>query len=59
MASGQRALDALAPLATADGVTAHSGPFPLAYLQITANGLVTRVVVQGRDARRSPWTGRR
>jgi putative ABC transport system permease protein len=46
---GQAALDALAPIATADGVAAHSGPFPNAYLQITAHGKTTRVLAQGRD----------
>lgn len=46
---GQEALDALAPIATDESVVARSGPFPNAYLQVTARGKTTRAVVQGRD----------
>ena len=48
-ATGPEALAALAPLATAPGVTAHSGPYPLAYLMLTAHGKTVHAVVQGRD----------
>jgi putative ABC transport system permease protein len=48
--TGPDALAALAPLATAPGVTAHSGPFPLAYLTLTARDVTVNVVVEGRDA---------
>ncbi|MEU2610213.1 FtsX-like permease family protein [Micromonospora sp. NPDC007271] len=48
-ATGPEALAALAPLATAPGVTAHSGPYPIAYLMLTASGKTVPAVVQGRD----------
>src|SRR5205085_2718738 len=48
-ATGSAALAALAPLPTAAGVAAHSGPFPVAYLALTARGTTVRVVVEGRD----------
>ncbi|MFG2099325.1 FtsX-like permease family protein [Micromonospora echinaurantiaca] len=48
-ATGQDALAALAPLAAAPGVTAHSGPYPMAYLMLTARGKTVPAVVQGRD----------
>ncbi|MFR9776614.1 FtsX-like permease family protein [Micromonospora sp. MS34] len=48
-ATGQEALAALAPLATAPGVTAHSGPYPMGYLVMTAHGKTVPAVVQGRD----------
>ncbi|MEV5691634.1 ABC transporter permease [Micromonospora globbae] len=48
-ATGRQALAALAPLATAPGVTAHSGPYPMAYLMLTARGKTVQAVVQGRD----------
>ncbi|WP_432902548.1 ABC transporter permease [Micromonospora matsumotoense] len=48
-ATGPAALAALAPLTTAPGVTAHGGPFPVAYLALTAHGTTVRVVVEGRD----------
>ncbi|MFF0823521.1 FtsX-like permease family protein [Micromonospora haikouensis] len=48
-ASGPAALAALAPLATAPGVTAHSGPYPIGYLMLTARGRTVQAVVQGRD----------
>ncbi|MFE9658129.1 FtsX-like permease family protein [Micromonospora sp. NPDC006431] len=48
-ATGPEALAALAPLATAPGVTAHSGPYPMAYLMLTARGTTVPAVVQGRD----------
>ncbi|MEU4337158.1 FtsX-like permease family protein [Micromonospora lupini] len=47
--TGPQALDALAPLATLPGVTEHSGPFPLAFLALTARDTTVRVVVEGRD----------
>lgn len=44
----------LAPLAAAAGitpgsVTAHSGPFPVAFLMLTADGKTVHAVVEGRD----------
>ncbi|MFC6022040.1 FtsX-like permease family protein [Plantactinospora solaniradicis] len=48
-ATGPEALAALAPLATAPGVTAHSGPYPIAYLMLSARGKTVQAVVQGRD----------
>ncbi|MEU8263317.1 FtsX-like permease family protein [Micromonospora sp. NPDC048999] len=48
-ATGPEALAALAPLATAPGVTAYSGPYPMAYLTLTAHGKTVPAVVQGRD----------
>ncbi|MEE6260202.1 FtsX-like permease family protein [Plantactinospora sonchi] len=48
-AAGPRALAALAPLTTAPGVTAHSGPYPIGYLMLTARGKTVQAVVQGRD----------
>ncbi|GIG87894.1 FtsX-like permease family protein [Plantactinospora endophytica] len=49
-ATGQAALDELAPLTTRAGVTDHSGPFPIAYLTMTAGGISAHAVVQGREA---------
>jgi putative ABC transport system permease protein len=49
-ATGSTALAALAPLATAPGVTGHSGPYPVAYLMLTAHGTIVHAVVEGRDA---------
>ncbi|MGC1215554.1 MAG: FtsX-like permease family protein [Micromonospora sp.] len=49
-ATGQAALDELASLTTAAGVTDHSGPFPIAYLTMTARGKSAHAVVEGRDA---------
>ncbi|MBM7489315.1 putative ABC transport system permease protein [Micromonospora luteifusca] len=48
-ATGQAALDELASLATAAGVTDHSGPFPIAYLTMTAHGKSAHAVIEGRD----------
>ncbi|MEV0158000.1 FtsX-like permease family protein [Micromonospora sp. NPDC050686] len=48
-ATGPEALAALAPLATAPGVTAHSGPYPMGYLMLTVRGTTVPAVVQGRD----------
>ncbi|MFD2768031.1 ABC transporter permease [Micromonospora eburnea] len=48
-ATGPEALAALAPLATAPGVTAYSGPYPIGYLMLTAQGKTVQAVVQGRD----------
>ncbi|MFC0504778.1 ABC transporter permease [Micromonospora costi] len=47
--TGPDALAALAPLPTAPGVTAHSGPYPIAFLMLTAHGKTVQAVVQGRD----------
>ncbi|MGS2617662.1 hypothetical protein ACVCAH_24525 [Micromonospora sp. LZ34] len=41
-ATGQAALDELASLTTAAGVTDHSGPFPVAYLTMTAREVRAR-----------------
>ncbi|MEH1165486.1 FtsX-like permease family protein [Micromonospora sp. CPCC 205539] len=46
---GPHSLDALAPLTTLPGVTNHSGPYPLAFLALTAGDTTARVVVEGRD----------
>lgn len=48
-ATGPQALAALAPLTTAPGVTGHSGPYPVAYLMLTAHGETVHAVVEGRD----------
>ncbi|MFI5485032.1 MULTISPECIES: FtsX-like permease family protein [Micromonospora] len=48
--TGQAAVDELASLTTAAGVTDHSGPFPIAYLTMTAGGTSAHTVVEGRDA---------
>ncbi|MFY1689191.1 FtsX-like permease family protein [Plantactinospora sp. WMMB782] len=48
-ATGQAALDELAPLTSAAGVTGHSGPFPVAYLTMTVGGTSAQTVVEGRD----------
>ncbi|MEU4554284.1 ABC transporter permease [Micromonospora violae] len=47
--TGQAALDELASLTTGAGVTDHSGPFPIAYLTMTARGKSAHTVVAGRD----------
>ncbi|AVT32618.1 ABC transporter permease [Plantactinospora sp. BC1] len=47
--TGQAALDELAPMTSAAGVTDHSGPFPIAYLTMTAGGTSAHAVVEGRD----------
>ncbi|GIH17835.1 FtsX-like permease family protein [Rugosimonospora africana] len=52
--TGTQALTALAPLTTAPGVTGHSGPYPVAYLMLTARGKTVHAVVEGRD--RAPAT---
>ncbi|MEH1165487.1 FtsX-like permease family protein [Micromonospora sp. CPCC 205539] len=46
---GPQALAALAPLTTRPGVTEHSGPYPLAFLALTARDTTVRVIVEGRD----------
>ncbi len=51
--TGPRALSDLAPLATAPGVTVHSGPYPLGYLMLTARGKSVHAVVEGRDNSRA------
>lgn len=48
-ATGPEALAALAPLTTAAGVTGHSGPYPVAFLMLTARGKTVHAVVEGRD----------
>jgi putative ABC transport system permease protein len=49
-ATGQAALDELASMTAGTGVTDHSGPFPIAYLTMTAGGTSAHAVVEGRDA---------
>ncbi|MEU8301156.1 FtsX-like permease family protein [Micromonospora sp. NPDC048909] len=49
LATGQAALDELASMTTAAGVTDHSGPFPIAYSTMTARGKSAHAVVEGRD----------
>ncbi|MFI5952177.1 FtsX-like permease family protein [Cryptosporangium sp. NPDC051539] len=46
---GPGALEALDQVATADGVTGHSGPFPSVFLTLSAHGKTVNVVVEGRD----------
>jgi putative ABC transport system permease protein len=48
-ATGQAAMDEFASLTTAAGVTDHSGPFPIAYLTMTARGKSAHAVIEGRD----------
>jgi putative ABC transport system permease protein len=48
-ATGPDALAALASLTTAAGVTGHSGPYPVAFLMLTARGMIVHAVVEGRD----------
>lgn len=52
--TGEEALTALAPLPATPGVTAHSGPFPVAYLALTTRGTTVRAVVEGRDSAPAP-----
>ncbi|MFG2051322.1 FtsX-like permease family protein [Micromonospora sp. NPDC048935] len=47
--TGPKALDALARLASLPAVTEHSGPYPLAFLTLTARDTTVRVIVEGRD----------
>jgi putative ABC transport system permease protein len=47
-------LAALEPLATAPGVTAHSGHFPMAFRTLTAESATMNVVVEGRDPATAP-----
>ncbi|RKR86814.1 putative ABC transport system permease protein [Micromonospora pisi] len=49
-ATGQAALDELAPMTTAASVTDHSGPFPIAYLTMTAGDKSAHAVIEGRDS---------
>lgn len=49
-ATGQAALDELASHTTAAGVAGHSGPFPIAYLTMTAGDTSAHAVVEGRDS---------
>ncbi|MEO3773858.1 FtsX-like permease family protein [Micromonospora sp. B9E7] len=48
--TGQAALDELESMTTGAGVTQHSGPFPIAYLTMTARGKSAHTVVAGRDS---------
>ncbi|SNT60318.1 putative ABC transport system permease protein [Asanoa hainanensis] len=48
--TGQAALDELASRVSAPGVADHSGPFPIAYLTMTAGETTAHVVVEGRSA---------
>ncbi|GIF74449.1 FtsX-like permease family protein [Asanoa siamensis] len=50
LSTGRAALDDLAPWPAEAGVTNHSGPFPVAYLTMTAHDATAHVVVEGRDA---------
>ncbi|MGI5242489.1 FtsX-like permease family protein [Dactylosporangium sp. CA-139066] len=47
--TGDDALAQLAAAAGADGVAAHSGPFPIAFVTMTAAGKKAHTVVEGRD----------
>lgn len=46
--TGQAALDALAPVATKSGVTAHSDPTPMLFSELTTGSDTVKVVVEGR-----------
>ncbi len=48
--SGPDALDALAPVATKPGVTAHSGPHPMVFSKMISGSDTVLVVVEGRRA---------
>lgn len=54
VATGDVAREALSLLTSLPGVTVHSGPFPVAYLDMTASGKTVHAVVEGRDAEPSP-----
>ena len=47
-AASQTALRTLAPVARAPGVAAYSGPFPVAFPVLTANGRTDAVLAEGR-----------
>ncbi|MFK0247798.1 FtsX-like permease family protein [Amycolatopsis azurea] len=49
LSTGADALADLEPLKTAPGVTGHSGPFPVAFLELTVRGKTVHAVVEGRD----------
>lgn len=49
-ATGQAALDELASQTAVAGVAGHSGPFPIAYLTMTAGDTSAHAVVEGRDS---------
>ncbi|HEX3492589.1 MAG TPA: FtsX-like permease family protein [Streptosporangiaceae bacterium] len=51
--SGAAARDRLAALARAPGVTAHSGPFPVAWPVLRAHGVRADVMAEGRDTGRA------
>jgi ABC-type lipoprotein release transport system permease subunit len=44
----------LAPLAHISGVTGSSGPYPVTFAVITADGVSTAATVEGRDTERAP-----
>ena len=48
--AGQADLGKLGSLATASGVTEHSGPYPVIAAQLEASGRTSDVQVEGRDA---------
>lgn len=48
-AASQTALRDLAPVARAHGVAGHSGPFPVAFPVLTANGRADAVLAEGRS----------
>jgi putative ABC transport system permease protein len=51
--SSVSALGRLASLAHAPGVVAHSGPYPIAWPVVRANGITADVMAEGRDQTRS------
>jgi len=48
-AASQAALGELVPVARAHGVVGHSGPFPVAFPVLTANGRADAVLAEGRS----------
>jgi ABC-type lipoprotein release transport system permease subunit len=52
--SGPAQLSRFAALADAPGVTAHSGPYPVAWPVLRVHGVTADVLAEGRDAARAP-----
>ena len=50
---GATALEGLSSLDHAPGAAGHSGPFPLVYTMLKANGYTVRAVVEGRNPGRA------
>jgi putative ABC transport system permease protein len=52
--SGPAELGRFTALADAPGVTAHSGPYPVAWPVLKADGMTADVLAEGRDTARAP-----